>query len=83
MLWKKYPTWDGDPVVYYWYALYLSWVEGRTDEAVAEARRAVELDPLGAHTNAVLGLILYCGQRNEEAITQTRKVIEHDPSSSP
>jgi serine/threonine-protein kinase len=70
-----------NPAVYYWYAMYLSWVEGRTDEAVAEARRAVELDPLGAHNNAMLGCILYCGKRNVEAIAQSRKVIEHDPSS--
>jgi serine/threonine protein kinase/tetratricopeptide (TPR) repeat protein len=71
-----------NPVAHYWYAMYLSWVEDRADEAVAEARRAVEVDPFGAQSNSMLAMVLYCGQRYEEVILQSRKARECDPSSS-
>ena len=41
---------------------------GRNDAAVAEAKRARELDPLSAQTTAFLGFILYQVRKYDEAI---------------
>ena len=60
-----------------WYAELLSKV-GRHDEAIAEARKGKELDPLALQVSAILGQIyLYAGQL-EAAEKQTKYVIELD-----
>jgi len=53
---------------------------GRFDEAMAEGRRAVELDPLSPVINADLGQNLYNARRYDEAIAQLRKTLEIDPT---
>jgi TolB-like protein/Tfp pilus assembly protein PilF len=53
---------------------------GRFDEAIAEAKRAIELDPLSPIINADLGQNLYCARRYDEAIAQLRKTLEIDPT---
>jgi TolB-like protein/Flp pilus assembly protein TadD len=54
--------------------------DGRFDEALAELRRAQELDPLSLVINSVLGSILAVAGRDDEAIEQLRKTIEIDPT---
>ena len=61
-----------------WYALYLA-VSGRFDEAVAEAKRAQELDPLSMIINSVAGVVFYMARRYDEGIDQLNKAIEMDP----
>src|SRR6185295_7192981 len=51
---------------------------GRFDEAIAEGKRAVDLDPLSLVINADLG-IYYYARRYDEAIRQLRKTLEMDP----
>ena len=53
---------------------------GRFDEAIAEAKRAIELDPLSPIINADLGQNLWCARRYDEAIAQLRKTLEIDPT---
>jgi TolB-like protein/Tfp pilus assembly protein PilF len=53
---------------------------GRFDEAIAEGKRAIELDPLSPIINADLGQNLYCARRYDEAIAQLRKTLEIDPT---
>ena len=53
---------------------------GRFDEAIAEGKRAVELDPLSPINNADLGQNLYIARRYDEAIAQLRKTLEIDPT---
>jgi tetratricopeptide (TPR) repeat protein len=53
---------------------------GRFDEAVAEGKRAVELDPLSPIINADLGVTLYLARRYAEAIEQLRKTLVIDPT---
>src|SRR6516225_111297 len=53
---------------------------GRFDEAIAEAKRAVELDPLSPIINSDLGQNLYFARRYDEAIAQLRKTLEIDPT---
>jgi tetratricopeptide (TPR) repeat protein len=51
---------------------------GRIDEALAEIRRAQELDPLSLIINADVGQILHFARRDDEAIEQLRRTIEMD-----
>ncbi|HEY0761708.1 MAG TPA: winged helix-turn-helix domain-containing protein [Pyrinomonadaceae bacterium] len=65
-----------------WYSSYLVAVE-RFDEAIAEAKRTEELDPLSFVASAHLGWIYYLSGQNDKAIEQCRKILELDPSSFP
>ncbi|PYK88408.1 MAG: hypothetical protein DME40_12555, partial [Verrucomicrobia bacterium] len=52
---------------------------GRFDDAIAEGKRAVELDPLSLVINADLGMNYYYARHHDEAIEQLRKTLEMDP----
>ena len=65
-----------------WYSSYLVAVE-RFDEAIAEAKRTEELEPLSFVASSHLGWIYYLSGHNDEAIEQCRKILELDPSSFP
>jgi serine/threonine-protein kinase len=66
------------PQAHHWYAIYLVWV-GRTNEGLAEIRRAQELDPLSLPINMTLGWCLCDARQMDEGIDQLRKTIEMDP----
>ena len=67
------------PESHYGYATYLAAV-GRFQEAIAELRHAVELDPLSLIWNEQLGG-LYCGSHQYElAIQQWRRTLDIDPN---
>jgi len=53
---------------------------GRLDEALAEAKRAVELDPLSAPISRDLGYAYYEARQYDQAIEQERKALELDPN---
>jgi TolB-like protein/Tfp pilus assembly protein PilF len=53
---------------------------GQFDEAIAQGRRAVELDPLSPIINSDLGETLMHARRYDEAIAQLRKTLEIDPA---
>lgn len=65
-----------------WYSSYLVALE-RFDEAVAEARRTSELEPLSFTASSHLGWILYLSGRTDEAIAQCTKILALDPNSFP
>ena len=65
-----------------WYSSYLVAVE-RFDEAIAEAKRTEELEPLSFVASSHLGWIYYLAGKNDEAIEQCKKILELDPSSFP
>ena len=65
-----------------WYSSYLVAVE-RFDEAIAEAKRTEELEPLSFVASSHLGWIYYLAGKNDNAIEQCRKILELDPSSFP
>jgi serine/threonine-protein kinase len=54
---------------------------GRFEEAIAEARRACELDPLSAYFNASLGFTLFFSRRYDEATDQLLMGAELDPGN--
>lgn len=63
-----------------WYSDGNLLVMGRFDEALAEMRRAQELDPLSLIINAELGTIYLYARQYDKAIQQLQKTIEMDQS---
>jgi len=53
---------------------------GRLDQALEEAKRALECDPLSPIVNNLLGLQYYLLRRYDEAIAQYRRTLEIDPN---
>jgi TolB-like protein len=65
-----------------WYALfYLQWARGAFERGIAEARRALESDPLSAYVTMILAACLYTAGRHAEAIDTARLAVERDPES--
>jgi tetratricopeptide (TPR) repeat protein len=52
----------------------------RFEEAIAEGKRAVELDPLSGVINADLGITFYLARRYDDSIRQSRKTLAIDPT---
>jgi len=62
---------------HHWYAWHLSLL-GRYDEAIAEMRKAENLDPLSLIINADLAELLILAHSYDESILQSRKTIQMD-----
>lgn len=56
---------------------------GDFNRAIAEVRRAQELDPLSGEVNAYLGAVLYWAKRYDDSINQLRQAIGFDPTFVP
>jgi DNA-binding winged helix-turn-helix (wHTH) protein/TolB-like protein/Tfp pilus assembly protein PilF len=65
-----------------WYSSYLV-AMGRFDEAIDQAKRAQELEPLSFIGNSHLGWILYLAGRNDEAIAHCKRLLDVDPNFFP
>jgi serine/threonine protein kinase/TolB-like protein/Tfp pilus assembly protein PilF len=72
----------GYATVHQGYALFLAYL-GRLEEALAEARRAVELDPLSVAASNVLGAIYFYTGQPEEGVRQFQASLDLDPSRTP
>ncbi len=70
------------PAAHLWYSNYLMAL-GRSDEALAEAKRAVDLDPVSPDLNHHIAWLLNMVRRSDEAIEQERKTLEMDPGFPP
>ena len=68
------------PNAHHWYARENLTIMGNFERALAEMRRAQELDPLSLIINANLGKAYFNARRYDEAIQQLRKTIEIDPT---
>jgi TolB-like protein/Flp pilus assembly protein TadD len=69
----------GYATAHHWYAWHLA-VLGRYDEAIAEMRKAENLDPLSLIINADLAELFVIAHLYDESIRQSRKTIEMDPN---
>jgi len=69
----------GYATAHHWYAWHLSLL-GQYDEAIAEMKKAENLDPLSLVINADLAELLVLGHSYDESILQSRKTIEMDPN---
>ncbi|HEX6125550.1 MAG TPA: protein kinase [Pyrinomonadaceae bacterium] len=65
------------PVSQQWYRGYF---ESPLDEALAQRRIAVQLDPLSPIANFELGRAFYLGRQYDKALEQLNKTLELDPS---
>jgi tetratricopeptide (TPR) repeat protein len=67
----------GYATAHHWYAWHLSLV-GQNDEAIAEMKKAQNLDPLSLIINADLAELFLLSHPYDESIEQSRKTIEMD-----
>lgn len=63
---------------HHWYSMYLA-VQGRKQEALAEAEKAYELDPLSPVVGANLAKILHEAGHDDKAIEQANKTLDLEP----
>jgi adenylate cyclase len=68
-------------IAHWRYSHYLA-AAGRPDEAVGEAERARELDPLSGRTNVSLGTLLYWARRYDDALRQFQRCLEMFPDDA-
>jgi len=69
----------GSPFVHEWYAYYLTGM-GRNDEALAELKRAQDLDPLSDTVDLIYGLNFVFSDQFDRAIDRSRKMIQANPN---
>jgi TolB-like protein/DNA-binding winged helix-turn-helix (wHTH) protein/Flp pilus assembly protein TadD len=69
----------GYATAHHWYAWHLSLL-GRFDEAIAEMKKAQNLDPLSLIIDADLAELLVLAHHSDESIAQSRRTIEMDPN---
>ncbi len=68
----------GYATAHHWYATFLA-IQGRTDEAKSEMRRALEINPLSYNFLADLGQIYYFARDYDKAEEYCRKALELYP----
>jgi TolB-like protein/Tfp pilus assembly protein PilF len=66
-----------------WYALYLSLIGGREEEARAEANRAHQLDPLSPIMGLRVAAVQFHARQYDEAIARSKKVADENPTFAP
>lgn len=64
---------------HHWYSVYLT-AMGRREEAMAEIRRAQQLDPLSLIIRTDIGFQLYYARQYDEAIEHLRGTLEMNPN---
>ncbi|HXE76039.1 MAG TPA: tetratricopeptide repeat protein [Candidatus Xenobia bacterium] len=67
---------------HHWYAAHLEAV-GRFDKAIAEAKRAQELDPISPRITVDVGRAYCYARKYEQAIEQYRNALHLDPAFAP
>ena len=72
----------GYPTAHYFYGFVSLCPMGRFEEAIAELKKAIELDPFSGTVNSNLGWTLYFARQYDQAIAQCRKTLEIDPNFS-
>ena len=65
--------------VHWYYARYLSAI-GRNDEAIAEAKRGLEIDPLSPLRVTIVAIYYLNARQYDQAIELFRKALEMDPN---
>ena len=65
-----------------WYAcFYLQWARGEFEQGIAEARRALDIDPLSSYLSMIFACCLCTAGRLEEAIETARRAVQQDPDT--
>jgi tetratricopeptide (TPR) repeat protein len=75
--------WPGiAPSVYQFYAVYLAEVLGRFDDALAEANKGLELDPMSLPINNIVAFLTFQARRWDAAIQQYQRFEEIFPNAN-
>ena len=69
-----------DFTAHHWYAQDISWIGGKEQEALSEANRAFELDPLSPITATTVGTVYTTARRYDEAIAVCKKLANANPT---
>jgi len=70
-------SWAAGHESYAWLLAYM----GRLDESLAEAKKALDLDPLSTMANQTLGFVLYLRREYDASIAQFLRTRELDPDN--
>ena len=76
--WQRALTLDPNPALQAFYSMYLA-LMGRTDEALAVMKKALDADPLNVSTNYFYARALCQVRRYDEAIVQVEKALAIQP----
>jgi tetratricopeptide (TPR) repeat protein len=68
----------GNASAHYFYGLVLLAPEGRLDEAIAELKKSLEIDPLAPIVNTNLGMLYVYHRQYDRALQQYRGTLEID-----
>ena len=69
---------------HYWYCYFLSYVEGKSEEGIEEAKKAAEhMEPLESLSHQVLSVAYINAGKFEEALQAAKMAIEFDANSLP
>ena len=72
-----------DATAHQWYAEKIGMIGGREQEALAEANRAHQLDPLSPITSKVVGDVYINARQYDEAIAVCKKLLKENPTFAP
>src|SRR4030095_10479670 len=69
-----------DVAAHRWYAQDINWIGGREKEAISEANRAFELDPLSPINAVTVGTVYNTGRRYDDALAVCKRVTNENPT---
>lgn len=69
-----------DATAHFWYAQDINWLGGREQEAISEANRAFQLDPLSPIKAVAVGTVHNTGRRYDDAIAVCKKLTAESPA---
>jgi serine/threonine protein kinase len=80
---KAFELDPSDGTAHHWYADDIGRIGGREQEALAEANRAHQLDPLSATNSTEVGDVNNYARQYDEAIAACEKVVNENPTFAP
>jgi eukaryotic-like serine/threonine-protein kinase len=80
---KAFELDPNDATAHQWYAEDIGWIGGREQEALAEANRARQLDPLSPVISVTVGIVHISARQYDEAIVICKKVANENPTFAP
>jgi len=72
-----------DATVHHWYAKDIGWIGGKEQEAISEAKRASQLDPLSPIISKKLGDVHIWARQYDEAIAVCKQVASENRAFAP
>jgi serine/threonine protein kinase/tetratricopeptide (TPR) repeat protein len=77
---KAFDLDPNDSTAHHWYAQDIGWMGGREQEAISEAKRASQLDPLSPIATVTVGLIHRAARRYDEALVICKRLADENPT---